>query len=389
MKLASRMTHLSNEGAFEVLARARALEQLGRKVIHLEIGEPDFDTPQHIIDEAIRALNHHATHYTPSAGIPELRQTIAHYISRTRHIDVSSDNVVVVPGGKPIIFHSIMALIEQGDEVIYPDPGFPTYESMINFVGARAVPIPLKMELDFTFDIDDLERLITPKTRMLILNSPANPTGGVLSRSDLEAIAQLVVNHDLIVLSDEIYSRIIYDGEFHSIASLPGMQERTIILDGFSKTYAMTGWRLGYGVMPIDVAQAVSCLSTNSTSCTATFTQIAAVKALTAPQDEVDKMVEAFRQRREVIVNGLNQIPGFKCLMPKGAFYAFPNIAGTGRKSGDLADYLLAEASVAMLAGTAFGAHGEGFLRLSYANSIENINKALDRIDVAVRKLER
>jgi aspartate aminotransferase len=383
------MTHLSNEGAFEVLARARALEQLGRKVIHLEIGEPDFDTPQHIIDEAIRALNHHATHYTPSAGIPELRQTIAHYISRTRHIDVSSDNVVVVPGGKPIIFHSIMALIEQGDEVIYPDPGFPTYESMINFVGARAVPIPLKMELDFTFDIDDLERLITPKTRMLILNSPANPTGGVLSRSDLEAIAQLVVNHNLIVLSDEIYSRIIYDGEFHSIASLPGMQERTIILDGFSKTYAMTGWRLGYGVMPIDVAQAVSCLSTNSTSCTATFTQIAAVKALTAPQDEVDKMVEAFRQRREVIVNGLNQIPGFKCLMPKGAFYAFPNIAGTGRKSGDLADYLLAEASVAMLAGTAFGAHGEGFLRISYANSIENINKALDRIDVAVRKLER
>ena len=389
MRLASRMNRLGTETAFEVLARARALEQLGRNIIHLEIGEPDFDTPQHIIDEATRALNNHATHYTASAGIPELREAIAHYINRTRAVDVSHDNVVVVPGGKPIIFFTMMALVNQGEEVIYPNPGFPIYESMINFVNARAVPIPLKMEREFAFDIGDLERLITPKTRMLILNSPANPTGGVLARSDLEAIAQLVISHDLIVLSDEIYSRILYDGEFCSIASLPGMLERTIILDGFSKTYAMTGWRLGYGVMPVDVAQAVSRLITNSVSCTSAATQIAGVKALNAPQNEVDQMVAKFRERRELIVNGLNQIPGFRCLMPKGAFYAFPHIAGTGLKSKELADYLMADASVATLAGTAFGQYGEGFLRLSYAASLENINKALDRIDVAVRKLER
>jgi len=388
MKLASRMSRLGTETAFEVLARARSLEALGRNIIHLEIGEPDFDTPQHIVDEAVHALNNHATHYTPSSGIAELRQAIARYINRTRNLDVSPDNVVVVPGGKPIIFFSIMALINRGDEVIYPNPGFPIYESMINFVSAHAVPIPLKMERDFAFDINDLEKLITPCTRLLILNSPANPTGGVLTRSDLEAIAQLVISHDLIVLSDEIYSRIVYDGEFCSIASLPGMLERTIILDGFSKTYAMTGWRLGYGVMPVDLAQAVSRLITNSTSCTATATQIAGVKALTAPQDAVDQMVAKFKERRDLIVNGLNQIPGFKCLLPKGAFYAFPNIAGTGRKAKELADYLLADAGVATLAGTSFGQYGEGFLRLSYATSIENLNKALDRINVAVRKLE-
>jgi aspartate/methionine/tyrosine aminotransferase len=304
-------------------------------------------------------------------------------------VDVSPDNVVVVPGGKPIIFFAIQALVNQGEEVIYPNPGFPIYESMINFIGARAVPIPLKMEREFAFDLNDLERLITPKTRMLILNSPANPTGGVMNRADLEQIAQLVISHDLIVLSDEIYSRILYEGEFCSIASLPGMLERTIILDGFSKTYAMTGWRLGYGVMPVDVAQAVSRLVTNSVSCTGTATQIAGVKALSAPQDDVDVMVAKFKERRDLIVNGLNQIPGFQCLMPKGAFYAFPHIAATGMKAKDLADYLLADASVATLAGTAFGHYGEGFLRLSYANSRENINKALDRIDVAVRKIER
>ncbi len=389
MRLASRMSRLGTETAFEVLSRARALEQLGRNIIHLEIGEPDFDTPQHIIDEAAHALNNHATHYTPSAGIPELRQAIAHYVNRTRQVDVSPDNVVVVPGGKPIIFFAILALINQGEEVIYPNPGFPIYESMINFVGAHAVPIPLKMEREFAFDIGDLERLITPKTRLLILNSPANPTGGVLTRSDLEAIAQLAVSHDLIVLSDEIYSRIVYDGEFCSIASLPGMLERTLILDGFSKTYAMTGWRLGYGVMPVDVAQAVSRLITNSVSCTNTATQLAGVKALTAPQDEVDQMVAKFCERRDLIVNGLNQIPGFHCLMPRGAFYAFPHIAGTGLKAKELADYLLADASVATLAGTSFGHYGEGFLRLSYATSAENISKALDRVDVAVRKLDR
>ena len=389
MRLAYRMNRLGTETAFEVLSRARSLEELGRNIIHLEIGEPDFDTPQHIIDEAVHALNNHGTHYTPSAGIPELRAAIAHYINRAREVDVSPENVVVVPGGKPIIFFAIMALVNQGEEVIYPNPGFPIYESMINFIGAHAVPIPLKMEREFAFDLDDLERLITPKTRMVILNSPANPTGGVLSRSDLEQIAQLAISHDLIVLSDEIYSRILYDGEFHSIASLPGMLERTIILDGFSKTYAMTGWRLGYGILPVDVAQAVSRLITNSVSCTGTATQIAGVKALTAPQDDVDVMVAEFKKRRDLIVNGLNQIPGFHCLMPKGAFYAFPNTAETGMKSKDLADYLLADASVATLAGTAFGHYGEGFLRLSYANSVENINKALDRIDVAVRKIDR
>ncbi len=388
MRLASRIGRLSMESAFEVLARARALERQGRHVIHLEIGEPDFDTPQYIIDAAVDALNHHATHYTPSAGIPELRAALAEYVGRTRHIDVSPDNIVVVPGGKPILFFAIMALIEEGDEVIYPNPGFPAYESSIHFAGARAVPIPLRMDRDFAFDIHDLEQAITPKTRLLILNSPANPTGGVIHLSDLQAIAQLAIRHDLIVLTDEIYSRLVYDDEFHSIASLPGMAERTIIADGFSKTYAMTGWRLGYGVMPRDLAQAVSLLVTNSVSCTATFTQIAAVQALTAPQDAVDQMCEAFRQRREVIVDGLNQIPGFKCLRPKGAFYAFPNVTGTGRSSRDLADELLVEANVATLAGTAFGTYGEGFLRLSYATSIENIHLALDRIDAAVRKLK-
>jgi aspartate aminotransferase len=387
MKLAARMNRLGTETAFEVLARARALEAQGRDVIHLEIGEPDFDTPQHIIDEATYALNHQATHYTPSAGLPELRRTIADYIGRTRHLDVSPDNVVVVPGGKPIIFFCLMALIERAYEVLYPNPGFPIYESMVNFISARSVPIPLKMENEFAFDIQDLERSIVSDTRMLIVNSPANPTGGVLSRSDLEAIAALAIKHDLIVFSDEIYSRILYDGEFCSIASLPGMQERTIILDGFSKTYAMTGWRLGYGVMPVEAAQAVTRLITNSTSCTATATQLAGVKALTGSQESVEYMVDAFRRRRDVIVNGLNQISGFKCLMPKGAFYAFPNIEGTGRSSKELADYLLNEAGVAALSGTAFGAHGEGFLRLSYANSVENIEKALERIDTAVRKL--
>jgi aspartate/methionine/tyrosine aminotransferase len=386
---ADRLSRLGTETAFEVLARAKALEAQGKDIIHMEIGEPDFDTPGYIKQAAKDALDKGFTHYTPAAGLMPVRETIADYMAETRGIPIKPDNVVVVPGGKPILFFAIMALIEEGDEVIYPNPGFPAYESSINFIGARAVPVPLKMERDFAFDLHDLERAITPRTRLLILNSPANPTGGVLSWSDLRAIAQLAIRHDLIVLSDEIYSRLVYDDEFHSIASLPGMAARTIIADGFSKTYAMTGWRLGYGVMPRELAQAVSLLVTNSVSCTATFTQIAAVKALTAPQDAVDQMREAFRQRREVIVDGLNQIPGFKCLRPKGAFYAFPNVTGTGRSSRDLADELLVEANVATLAGTAFGAYGEGFLRLSYATSIENIHQALDRIDAAVRQLPR
>ncbi|QWK10104.1 MAG: pyridoxal phosphate-dependent aminotransferase [Thermoflexus hugenholtzii] len=387
MRLAERMSRLGTETAFEVLARAKALEAQGREIIHLEIGEPDFDTPAHIKAAAVRALEEGWTHYTPAAGIPALREAIADYIRRTRGIPVGPEHVVVVPGGKPIMFFAILALVEEGDEVIYPNPGFPIYESMIRFVGARPVPLRLRMENEFRVDVEELARLITPRTRMLILNSPANPTGGVLTREDLEAIAELCLKHDLVVLSDEIYSRILYEGEHISIASFPGMLERTIILDGFSKTYAMTGWRLGYGVMPEPLAEAVTRLMINSNSCTAAFTQIAGIAALTGPQDDVDRMVAAFRERREVMVEGLNRLPGFRCLKPKGAFYAFPNIEGTGMSSRELAHYLLEEAGVAVLSGTAFGEYGEGFLRLSFANSIENIQKALERIEKALQRL--
>ncbi len=387
MRLAERMSRLGTETAFEVLARAKALEAQGREIIHLEIGEPDFDTPAHIKAAAVRALEEGWTHYTPAAGIPALREAIADYIRRTRGIPVGPENVVVVPGGKPIMFFAILALVEEGDEVIYPNPGFPIYESMIRFVGGRPVPLRLRMENEFRVDVEELARLITPRTRMLILNSPANPTGGVLTREDLEAIAELCLKHDLVVLSDEIYSRILYEGEHISIASFPGMLERTIILDGFSKTYAMTGWRLGYGVMPEPLAEAVTRLMINSNSCTAAFTQIAGIAALTGPQDDVDRMVAAFRERREVMVEGLNRLPGFRCLKPKGAFYAFPNIEGTGMSSRELAHYLLEEAGVAVLSGTAFGEYGEGFLRLSFANSIENIQKALERIEKALQRL--
>ena len=387
MRLAQRMSRLGTETAFEVLARAKALEAQGREIIHLEIGEPDFDTPAHIKTAAVRALEEGYTHYTPAAGIPALRQAIADYIRRTRGIPVGPENVVVVPGGKPIMFFAILALVEEGDEVIYPNPGFPIYESMIRFVGARPVPLRLRMENEFRVDVEELAALITPRTRMLILNSPANPTGGVLTREDLAAIAELCLRHNLVVLSDEIYSRILYEGEHISIASFPGMLERTIILDGFSKTYAMTGWRLGYGVMPEPLAEAVTRLMINSNSCTAAFTQMAGIAALTDPQDDVDRMVAAFRERREVIVEGLNRIPGFRCLKPKGAFYAFPNIEGTGMSSRQLAEYLLEEAGVAVLSGTAFGEYGEGFLRLSFANSVENIRKALERIETALRRL--
>ena len=387
MRLAQRMSRLGTETAFEVLARAKALEAQGQEIIHLEIGEPDFDTPAHIKTAAVRALEEGYTHYTPAAGIPALRQAIADYIRRTRGIPVGPENVVVVPGGKPIMFFAILALVEEGDEVIYPNPGFPIYESMIRFVGARPVPLRLRMENEFRADVEELAALITPRTRMLILNSPANPTGGVLTREDLAAIAELCLRHNLVVLSDEIYSRILYEGEHISIASFPGMLERTIILDGFSKTYAMTGWRLGYGVMPEPLAEAVTRLMINSNSCTAAFTQMAGIAALTGPQDDVDRMVAAFRERREVIVEGLNRIPGFRCLKPKGAFYAFPNIEGTGMSSRQLAEYLLEEAGVAVLSGTAFGEYGEGFLRLSFANSVENIRKALERIETALRRL--
>ncbi len=389
MHIANRMTRLGTETAFEVLVKARALEAQGRDIVHLEIGEPDFDTPQNIIDAGREALANGFTHYGPSPGLPEARETIAAYVARTRGIEVSPDEVVVTPGAKPIMFYAMMATIDEGDEVIYPNPGFPIYESVINFLGGKAVPLPLQEEKEFRFDLADLECRITPKTRMLIINTPQNPTGGILTEDDLRGIAALAEQHDLIVFSDEIYSRITYDGFEHtSILQFPGMKERTIMLDGFSKTYAMTGWRLGYGVMPPSTAALVSKLQTNCTSCTASFTQMAGIEALNGPQEAAEEMIAEFKRRRDVIVDGLNDIPGFRCHRPHGAFYVFPNIEGTGRSSAFMADYLLNEAGVACLSGTAFGAHGEGYIRFSYANSVENIEKALDRVREAVAKLD-
>ncbi|MEA3334772.1 MAG: pyridoxal phosphate-dependent aminotransferase [Chloroflexota bacterium] len=387
MRLARRMSRLGTETAFEVLARAKALEAQGRDIIHLEIGEPDFDTPANIVAAGTEALQSGYTHYTPSNGMLPLREAIAEEVSSTRGISVTPEQVVVVPGGKPIMFFALLALCGQGDEVVYPNPGFPIYESMINFVGARPVALRLGMEKEFSFDPEELRALVTDRTRLIILNSPANPTGGVLSKADLDQVAELALEKQIPVLSDEIYSRILYDGEFTSVASVPGMEELAIILDGYSKTYAMTGWRLGYGVMPVFLAQQMAKLMVNSNSCTAAFTQMAGIEALTGPQDGVDAMVEAFRRRRDLIVDGLNAIPGFRCLSPKGAFYAFPNIEGTGRTSQELADILLDEAGVAALAGPCFGEHGEGFLRFSYANSEENIGKALVRIRETVERL--
>jgi len=387
MKLSSRMSRLGTETAFEVLAKAKALEAQGREIIHLEIGEPDFDTPANIVDAAVEAIRSGHTHYTAANGIPPLREAIAEEVSQTRDIPVHPDQVVVVPGGKPIMFFILLALCESGDEVIYPNPGFPIYESMINFVGATPVPIPLLMEKEFSFDLDDFRRLVTDRTRLIILNSPANPTGGVLSPDDLAQVAEIALARQIPVLADEIYSHILYDEAFASISTIPGMQDLTIILDGYSKTYAMTGWRMGYGVMPIELAQQITKLMVNSNSCTAAFSQMAGVEALKGPQDAVAEMVDAFRRRRDLIVDGLNEIPGFRCLLPKGAFYVFPNIEGTGRTSQELADYLLQEAGVALLSGTCFGAYGEGFLRLSYATSEANIAKALDLINDAVARL--
>lgn len=386
---AKRMASLGTETAFEVLARAKALERQGKEIIHLEIGEPDFDTPQNIKEAAVKALYAGYTHYVPAAGIPELREAIAEYISKTRKIPVDPEEVVVTPGAKPIMFFAILACVERGDEVLYPNPGFPIYESMINFVGAKPVPIPLKEENDFRLDHEYVKAKITKKTKMIILNSPENPTGGVLTKEDLKVIADCIAKRDdVIVLSDEIYSRIIYEGTHESIASLPGMKEKTIILDGFSKTYAMTGWRLGYGVMRKDLAEKITQLMINSNSCTCAFVQLAGVEALKGPQDSVDKMVAEFKKRREIIVSGLNNIKGITCKKPKGAFYVFPNIKGTGKKSKEFSDYLLNEAGVAVLPGTSFGKYGEGYLRISFANSVENIKKALDRISKAVEKLK-
>jgi aspartate aminotransferase len=386
LRLAGRMSRLGTETAFEVLNRARALEKQGKEIIHLEIGEPDFDTPANVVEAGIDALRKGWTHYGPAAGLPELRQAIADYVSRTRKVPVASDEVVVVPGGKPIIFFTILALIESGDEVIYPNPGFPIYESMVNYSVGKGVPIPLREERDFSVDVKELASLITDHTRLIILNSPHNPTGGILTKKDILDIAEAIGDRNILVLSDEIYSRLIYDGEHFSIMSVPGFKDRTILLDGFSKTYAMTGWRMGYGVMRPDLASQIAKLATNATSCTASFTQIAGIEALRGDQSSVDKMSNEFRRRRDAFVAGLNKIKGFSCRMPKGAFYAFPNITGTGWSSKKLADALLDEAGVAALAGTAFGAHGEGYLRFSVANSLENLNKALARIEEWVGK---
>ena len=385
MKLAERMNRLGTETAFEVLVRARALEAQGRDIVHLEVGEPDFDTPGNIIEAGCEALRTGWTHYGPSAGLPDLRTAIAEYLNRSRGTSYTLDNIIVTPGGKPIMFYVILAMLDEGDEAIYPNPGFPIYESMINFTGATAVPSPIREEKDFALDVDELASLITPRTKLLIINSPSNPTSGVLNRAEIERIAQLAVQHDLTVLADEIYSEIIYEGEHVSIATFPGMPERTVVLDGFSKTYAMTGWRLGYGAMPLDLVPHINKLMVNSNSCTSMAVQRAGIEALTGPQDEVKEMIAAFKRRRDLIVDGLNAIPGIACHRPKGAFYVFPNITATGMSSKQFADHLLNEHGVAGIAGTSFGSYGEGYLRLSYANSDENLVKALDRVEAAVK----
>ena len=386
MQLASAMSRIGTETAFEVLVRSRALEAQGRSIVHLEIGEPDFQTPQHIIDAAKQALDEGWTHYGPAQGLPELRAAIADYVSASRGIPVDADRVCVVPGGKPIIFFPMLALLEAGDEVIYPNPSFPIYESMIKFCGATPVPMPLLEDRGFSFDLNLFRDKLSARTKMVILNSPANPTGGVIPAEDIEAIAGMLRDRDVIVLSDEIYSRMSYGKQPVSIATFPGMQEKTIILDGFSKTYAMTGWRMGYGVMPKFLVNPVNTLMVNSNSCTASFTQRAGIAALRGPQGPSEAMIAEFRRRRDAFVVALNEIPGFRCAMPEGAFYAFPNIEGTGWKSKPLADALLEQAGVACLSGTAFGAYGEGYIRFSYANSMENLMEAVKRVGKFLRK---
>jgi len=379
--LASRMSRLGTETAFEVLARARALEAKGRDIVHLEIGEPDFDTPPAIVAAGVAALERGETHYTPSAGVIELREAISRYLKERRGVRADPDQVIVTPGAKPIMFYALLALLDEGDEAIYPDPGFPIYSSMIDFAGARGVPLALREENDFQPDLDELRSLVSPRTKVLVLNSPNNPTGGVLSREAIRDIAAIARERDLWVLTDEIYGELVYDGEHRSIAVEDGMAERTILLDGFSKTFAMTGWRLGYGVFPRALVEPVGKLVTNSVSCTATFVQRAGTVALSSRPPEVDRMIAEFRRRRDAVVKGLNAVPGITCRTPQGAFYAFPNVRGLGlRSSAEVADRLLNEAGVATLAGTCFGAAGEGYLRLSYANSLGNLDKAVSRI---------
>ncbi len=381
MVYAERMSNLGTETAFEVLAKAKKLEAEGKSIIHLEIGEPDFPTPENICEAAISSIRAGDTHYTPSAGIPEMRNAIAKYINKTRGIDVHPDEVVMTPGAKPIMFFTILALVNEGDEVIYPNPGFPIYESMIRFVGGIPVPVKLEESMNFAFNIEDFKKLITPKTKMVIINTPQNPTGGILNENEIRQIAEILKDRpDIWILSDEIYSRLIFKGDHFSITQIPGFKDRTIILDGFSKTYAMTGWRAGYGVMNAGLAKKIAQLMTNSNSCTNTVVQKACIEAYEGPQDSVDKMREEFMIRRDIIVEGLNSIKGFSCIVPLGAFYAFPNITKTGYNSKELNDHLLYNGGVAALAGTSFGEFGEGYLRFSYANSRGNIKEAIKRI---------
>jgi aspartate aminotransferase len=390
VKLASRMERIGTETAFEAAARARALEATGRDVIHLEIGEPDFDTPRHVSEAAAHALlDEKMTHYPPAVGIAPLRAALAADVKRWKGIDATPEQVVVTPGAKPIMFYAMLALINEGDEVIYPNPGFPIYESMARYVGGTAVPAPLREANDFRMDVAEVASLVTDKTRLIVTNSPHNPTGSILTPDDQREIARIAVEHDLVVLADEIYGRLQYEGEPLSIATLPGMAERTITLDGFSKTFAMTGWRLGYGIVPDWLAPSFSRLVINSVSGTNAFAQAGAVAALTGPQDAADAMRTEFIARRALIVEGLNAIPGVSCVMPHGAFYAFPNMSSFGKTSNEIADHLLYDAGVCGLSGTAFGSYGEGYLRFSYANSREKITAALERVGESLAKLER
>jgi aspartate/methionine/tyrosine aminotransferase len=388
MKFAERMNRLGTESAFEVFAKAKSLEAQGRKIIHLEIGQPDFQTPMNICEAAFQAMKDGHTGYGPAAGLLEFREVVAEYISQTRSIEIHPDEVAVTPGAKPIIFFTLLALIDEGDEVICPDPGFPIYGSVINFVGAKLVPLPLREEVDFRFRIDDLVAAVSERTQLLILNFPQNPTGSLLQEEELKAIADLANKHDFYVLSDEIYSRLLYEGQHQSIISLPGMKARTILIDGHSKTYSMTGWRLGYGIAPKPIADRIVQLMINSNSCTCSFTQIAGIEALKGPQDFVVQMVAEFKRRRDAIVDDLQAIEGIRCIKPAGAFYVFPNVKQLPLTCEALADYLLEEAGVALLPGTAFGKFGDGYLRISYANSLENIYEALGRIQAAISQLK-
>ena len=376
-KLASRQSRLGTETAFLTLARARELEAQGREIVHLEIGEPDFDTPAHIKQAAKDALDNGYTHYGPSPGEMPVREAIAKHQSEVQGYEVTPDRVVVTPGGKPVMFFTILSLIEEGDEAITPNPGFPIYESMINYAGGTAVPIPLEERYGFSLDVDRLESLVSDRTKLIIVNSPNNPCGSVISESDLERIAEIAVANDVVVLSDEIYKDMYYEGSHVSITKFPGMRERTVILDGFSKSYAMTGWRLGYGVFPDFLIEPATMLMTNSVSCTSVAVQMAGIAALEGPQDSVGAMMEEFRVRRDLVVSGMNSLPGVTCEVPLGAFYAFPNVSGTGMSSSEFAERAMVDAGVALLSGTAFGEYGDGYVRISFANSQENLSKAI------------